>query len=141
MPMLRRGARLLLAVPYLLAGLDALRHPGPQAEAARPMAARLAGRGAGPIRLPADPEPAIRVAGAVGAAAATMLALGRLPRTSAAVLVLTSAPLLGARHPFWLEPDPVLRRQQRSQLLQAVGLLGGALLAALEGTAGIAATD
>lgn len=112
-----------------------MRHPGPHAEAARPLIARAAG----PLRLPDDPVLIARASGAITTGAGVLLALGRLPRLSA-LAVLVTAPITQAPPPFWQEKDPELRRQQRAIFVRNLGVLGGALLAAVdtEGRPGLA---
>ena len=124
-------ARRLLAAPFLYGGQDALRHPGPLADAAAPALARLAG----PLHLPKDPELLVRANGALWLGAGGLLAASRLPRTAATVLAATvlAASLLPGTfliYPFWREHDPARRWQQREQLLKNLGLVGGMLLAA-----------
>jgi putative oxidoreductase len=135
MTIVRRIARPLLAAPLIASGVDAVRHPGPHAEAARP----LVDKAAGPLKLPNDPELIVRASGAVTAAGGVLLALGKLPRLSALAIVL-SAPTAQASTPFWQEKDPEQRRVQRTLFLKNLGLVGGALLASVdtEGKPGIA---
>jgi uncharacterized membrane protein YphA (DoxX/SURF4 family) len=135
MTIVRRIARPLLAAPLIASGVDAVRHPGPHAEAARPLVAKASG----PLRLPNDPELIVRVSGAVTAAGGVLLAAGRLPRLAALAVVL-AAPTTQASQPFWQEKDPELRRNQRTMFLKNLGLVGGALLAAVdtEGQPGLA---
>jgi putative oxidoreductase len=135
MTIVRRLARPLLATPLIQTGLDAARHPGPQAELARPVLDRVTV----PLKLPQDPIQVVRVAGAVTAAAGVFLALGKLPRLSALAIVV-AAPAVQNTQPFWKEKDPQLRRHQRTAFLKNLGLLGGTLLAAVdtEGRPGLA---
>src|SRR3954451_18981891 len=101
MTIVRRLARPLLAAPLIQSGLDAARHPGPQAELARPVLQRVAG----PLRLPKDPVVVVRGAGAVTAVAGVLLSLGKLPRLSALAIVV-AAPAVQSSQPFWQEKDP-----------------------------------
>src|SRR4051794_20465078 len=135
MTIVRRLARPLLATPLIQTGLDAVRHPGPQAELARPVLDRVSG----PLKLPQDQVFVVRAAGGVTVAAGLLLAIGKLPRLSALAIVLT-APAVQNTQPFWSEKDPELRRTQRTALLKNLGLLGGTLLAAVdtEGRPGLA---
>jgi uncharacterized membrane protein YphA (DoxX/SURF4 family) len=130
MTIVRRIARPLLAAPLIASGVDAVRHPGPHAEAARP----LVDRAAGPLKLPNDPELIVRASGAVTAAGGVLLAVGKLPRL-AALAIVVSAPTAQAATPFWQEKDPEQRRIQRTMFLKNLGLVGGALLASVD-TAG-----
>jgi uncharacterized membrane protein YphA (DoxX/SURF4 family) len=135
MTIVRRLARPLLATPLIQSGLDAVRHPGPQAELARPVLDQVSG----PLKLPQDQVFVVRAAGGVTVAAGLLLAIGKLPRLSALAIVLT-APAVQNTQPFWSEKDPELRRAQRTALLKNLGLLGGTLLAAVdtEGRPGLA---
>jgi putative oxidoreductase len=135
MTIVRRLARPLLATPLIQTGLDAARHPGPQAELARPVLDRVTV----PLKLPQDQVQVVRIAGAVTAAAGLLLAVGKLPRLSALAIVV-AAPAVQNTQPFWTEKDPELRRQQRNTFLKNLGLLGGTLLAAVdtEGRPGLA---
>jgi putative oxidoreductase len=127
MTIVRRLARPLLATPLIQTGLDAARHPGPQAELARPVLDRVSG----PLKLPQDQIVVVRAAGSVTVAAGLLLAIGKLPRLSALAIVL-AAPAVQNTQPFWKEKDPELRRAQRSAFLKNLGLLGGTLLAAVD---------
>lgn len=130
MTIVRRLARPLLAAPLIQSGVTAFRHPGPQAEAAQPLLSRV-----GPtLKLPNDPELVVRAGGGVTAVAGTLLALGRLPRLSALAIVLVS-PAVQSDALFWQEKDPQRRRAQQTLFLKNLGLVGGALLAAVD-TAG-----
>jgi putative oxidoreductase len=135
MTIVRRLARPLLAAPLIQSGLDAARHPGPQVELTRPLLQQISA----PLRLPDDPLVVVRSAGAVTAVAGVLLALGKLPRLSALAIVL-AAPAVQTSQPFWKEKDPELRRAQRTTFVKNLGLLGGALLAAVdtEGRPGLA---
>ncbi|GAB2675484.1 DoxX family membrane protein [Thalassiella azotivora] len=136
MTLVRRLARPLLAATFVQGGLDQLRHPGPKVDAARPLVAKAAG----PLHLPNDPETLVRANGAAMAGAGALLALGRLPRLSAVVLAATIVPTTYAGHQFWAESDPERKRQQRQHFVKNMGLLGGAMLAAVdtEGRPGLA---
>jgi putative oxidoreductase len=127
MTIVRRIARPLLAAPLIQSGIETARHPGPQAELARPLIQQVQQ----PLRLPADEVVVVRIAGLLTAGAGTLLALGKLPRLSALTLVLT-APVVQSNQPFWKEKDAHLRAVQRNEFLKNLGLLGGTLLAAVD---------
>ena len=103
------------------------RHPGPHAEAAKPVLSQVSG----PLRLPNDPVMVVRSAGAVTAVAGSLLAIGRLPRLSALAIVAT-APVVQPVEPFWKEKDPALRREKQATFVKTLGLIGGALLATVD---------
>jgi putative oxidoreductase len=127
MTIVRRVARPLLAAPLIQSGVDVARHPGPHAEAAKPVLNQVAG----PLRLPNDPVMVVRAAGAVTAVAGSLLAVGRLPRLSALAIVAT-APVVQPVEPFWKEKDPALRREKQATFVKTLGLIGGALLATVD---------
>lgn len=139
MTLVRRFARPLLAAPFIANGLDGLRHPGPRVEAARPLVARFSDV-ASPLGVPNDPELLVRVNGAAMTGAGALLATGNLPRLAGLVLAVTSTASTVSNYPFWAEKDPETRRTQRREFLARVGLVGGALLAAVdtEGRPGLA---
>jgi uncharacterized membrane protein YphA (DoxX/SURF4 family) len=136
MSIVRRLARPLLAANFVVEGLDHVRHPGPRVDSARPLASALSG----PLRLPEDPEVLVRANGAAMALAGSMLAVGRLPRLSAAVLAASLVPATYVDHPFWAEKDREAKAAQRSRFLTNLGLLGGVLIASVdtEGRPGLA---
>ncbi|GAB3238444.1 DoxX family membrane protein [Kineosporia babensis] len=127
MTIVRRVARPLLAAPLIQSGVEAARHPGAHAEAARPVLNQVSG----PLRLPNDPVMVVRAAGAVTAVAGSLLALGRLPRLSSLAIVAT-APVVQPVEPFWKEKDPALRREKQATFVKTLGLIGGALLATVD---------
>jgi len=135
MTLVRRLARPLLAAVFVQNGLDAVLRPGPRVDAVRPLA-----RHASSVGLPDDPELLVRANGAVMAGAATLFALGRLPRLSALAMVATLAPTTYTQHAFWAEKEPERKRAQRHEFLENLGLLGGTLLATVdtEGRPGLA---
>jgi hypothetical protein len=69
-----------------------------------------------------------------------LLATGRMPRISAAVLASTLVPTTYVGHPFWEEKDAATRAQQRTAFLKNLAVLGGLLLATVdtEGRPGVA---
>jgi putative oxidoreductase len=136
MTLVRRLARPLLAASFIAAGVDAVLHPMPAAETMRPLVDRFAPA----VGLPADAELAVRATGALQIAAGALFALGRLPRVSAVLLAASVLPSAAGGTPFWREKDPQVRAEQRTELLRTAGLLGGALLGAVdtEGRPGLA---
>src|ERR687886_2408556 len=124
MTIVRRLARPLLAASFVQEGLDAVLHPGKRKERARPLVDAVAG----PLGLPRDPELLIRANGAVMAGAATLFALGRMPRLTGVALAATVAPGIYL-HVASLrsEKDADVRRSERDDLMRDLGRLGGAL--------------
>ncbi|WP_460461530.1 DoxX family protein, partial [Angustibacter peucedani] len=131
MSVVRRIARPMLAAMFVEGGLDQLRHPAAKAKAAAPVVEKLA-----PVLgLPDDPELLVRANGAAMVGAGALLATGRLPRLSAAVLAASLVPTTVAGHRFWQADDPAQRTQQKLHFFKNVSMLGGLLIAAVD-TAG-----
>ena len=136
MTLVRRIARPMLAAVFVAAGLDQLKHPGRTVPSVRPLLDKVRPT----LGLPDDPELLVRANGVAMLGAGTLLALGRLPRLSSAVLAATVVPTTLATQPFWTEQDPEARARQKEQFLKNLGLLGGLLLASVdtEGRPGLA---
>ncbi|PIE27510.1 MAG: hypothetical protein CSA58_03955 [Micrococcales bacterium] len=126
----------MLASVFVVTGQDQLRHPGGRVDGARPLV-RAADKAAG---THTNPELAVRVNGALMTGAGALLALGKFPRMSSAMLAAGLVPTTLAEHAFWNETDPETKRQQRSKFLTNVALMGGLLIAAAdtEGKPGLA---
>jgi len=123
-------ARPLVAASFVVSGMERLRDPRSRAEelapSLKPIADRvdwLAGK---------DPEMLVRVQGAIGVGAGTMLALGKFPRLSALLLAASLLPTVLAEHQYWTEDDPERRETERSLLLLKGGLAAALLMFATE---------
>jgi putative oxidoreductase len=127
MVVLRAIARPMLASIFIAQGYETFRHPERVAGRAEPVVRPLAER---IPAVPAKPEDAVRMNGAVQIAAGTMLALGRWPRLSSLALAATLVPTTLAGHRFWEEEDGKTRAQQRIHFLKNISMLGGLLIAA-----------
>lgn len=130
---IRRIARVALASYFLNEAAKAFRDTTTQAEQAAPFV-EFVSRESGQ-KVPNDPELVVKAQGALMGGAGTALALGKLPRVSAAVL----APTVGANaymhEAFWAEKDQQLRATKQSNFFRTVAIVGGVLLAAAD-TAG-----
>jgi uncharacterized membrane protein YphA (DoxX/SURF4 family) len=141
MTLVRLAARPLLASMFLVGGIDSIRNPTGKAGAAEPVTDRIA-----PLlrkvvpQIPEDPATLVRINGAAQVGAALMLATGRMPRVSAAVLAASLVPTTAAGHRFWEQEDPQARTMQRIHFLKNCSMLGGLMLAAVdtEGKPGVA---
>jgi len=127
----------MLASIFVSGGLEALRHPQPKVPAADPVAPRIAKR---LPYLPEDTETLVKINAGVQVGAGALLALGRFPRLSSALLAGSLVPTTLAGHRFWEESDPGQRAQQQIHFFKNLGLLGGLMLAAVdtEGRPGLA---
>ena len=128
MAVTRRIARPMLAAIFVSGGVDQLRRP--QAKVAQ--AEKVAETVARALHLPEDPVMLVRINGAMQVGAASLLALGRLPRLSATVLAASLVPTTLAGHRFWEEHEPGRRAAQRTSFLKNVSILGGLVLAATD---------
>lgn len=122
---------------FITGGLDSLRNPAPKVPAAEPVTAPIAAR---VPYLPEDPETLVKLNAAVQLGAGLMLALGRFPRLSSALLAGSLVPTTLAGHRFWEETDPQRKAQQQIHFFKNVSMLGGLVLAAVdtEGRPGLA---
>ena len=125
--MIRKVARPMLASVYIADGADTLINAQDHAEGAESVLKRV--RTVLPRRyarqLPSDGELVARVVGGAKVGAGSLLALGKMPRTSAAVLATASVPTILARHAFWETQDADERKARRSGFITNVALLGG----------------
>jgi len=129
MPVTRVVARPLLASIFIAGGIDALRNPAPKAKLAEPVTSAIAGV---VPSLPDDAELLVRANAAVQVGAGACLALGKVPRLSAALLAGSLVPTTFGGHRFWEETDPLKRAQQRTHFLKNASLLGALILAAAD---------
>jgi len=134
MTVLRAFARPMLASIFIVEGFDTLRHPERVAPTAEPVVRQLADR-LPALPIPAKPEQAVRVNGAIQLAAGTLLALGRFPRLSALAIAATLVPTTLAGHRFWEDDEDGTQAQQRIHFLKNLAMFGGLLIAAAD-TAG-----
>ncbi|HVF14607.1 MAG TPA: DoxX family protein [Acidimicrobiales bacterium] len=128
MPVTRRVARPMLAAMFVSGGVDQLRRPESKVAQAEKVAATVAQT----LHLPEDPVMLVRLNGAVQVGAASLLAMGKLPRLSAAALAASLVPTTLAGHRFWEEHEPGRRTAQRTSFLKNVSMLGGLVLAATD---------
>jgi uncharacterized membrane protein YphA (DoxX/SURF4 family) len=124
-----RVARPLLASVFITEGLDSLRNPAGKVKGVRPVTLPLTQR---ITALPDDTETLIRINGAIQVGAGVLLATGRFRRSAAVALIGSIVPTTYAGHRFWEETDDTTRKQQRTDLMKNLGLLGGLILAAAD---------
>jgi uncharacterized membrane protein YphA (DoxX/SURF4 family) len=124
----RRIARPLLAGIFITGGIDVLRNPGPRVQKAEPVTSTLAET----LPLPTDTETLVKLNAGVHIVAGTLLALGRLPRLSAAALAVSLVPTTAAGHRFWEEESPQSKAMQRAHFMKNLAIVGGLILAATD---------
>jgi putative oxidoreductase len=66
----------------------------------------------------------VKVNAGAQVAAGTLLAIGKLPRLAALVLIGSAVPTTYAGHRFWELDDKQTRAQQRIHFLKNLGLIG-----------------
>ncbi len=121
-------ARPLLAVPFVLSGVDAVRHPDKHVDAVERINPTLEQMGVGPLSEGTVTK-ATRALGGVRIVAGVCMALGKKPRLSALVLAKTEMALAAVRNPVWLSSGEE-RKKHMAGLAASAGLVGGALVAA-----------
>lgn len=119
----------MLASIFVIQGYDAFRRPERVAGVAEPVVRPLAERVS---IVPAKPEDAVRLNGAVQMVAGSLLALGKWPRLSAAAIAATLVPTTLAGHRFWEAEEDSTKAQQRIHFLKNLSMFGGLLLAAVD---------
>jgi putative oxidoreductase len=129
MTVLRALARPMLASIFIVEGFDTLRRPERVAPTAEPVVRQLADR-LPALPIPAKPEQAVRINGAIQLTAGTLLALGRFPRLSALAIAATLVPTTLAGHRFWEADEDGTQAQQRIHFLKNLSMFGGLLIAA-----------
>jgi putative oxidoreductase len=126
--LVRRIARPMLGAVFVASGLDALRNPGPRAELAGDLGARLAR----PLGLPEDAETLVRINAGVQVGAGVLLATGKFRRLAAVALLASLVPTTLAGHAFWDAESEQDAAHHRTQFLKNIGLGGGLILAAVD---------
>jgi uncharacterized membrane protein YphA (DoxX/SURF4 family) len=122
-------ARPLLASVFVTSGIDTLRDPESRVKLADPVTSKIADT---VPSMPDDTELLVKVNAAVQVGAGALLAIGRLPRLSAALLAASLVPTTLAGHRFWEEVDEAKRKQQQIHFLKNVSLMGALVIAAFD---------
>lgn len=130
---IRSLARPMLASMFLVGGVDAVRDPSSKVPVADDVVPPIAKQV--PWLEEMNTEELVRLNGVAQVAGGTLLALGRFPRLSSAVLAVSLLPTTAAGHRFWEEEDPGTRANQQIHFFKNVSMLGGLAIAAMD-TAG-----
>ncbi|MDE9365602.1 DoxX family protein [Luteipulveratus sp. YIM 133132] len=125
----RAVARLLIGSTYAMLGYDAWTAPGGRVDAAGSTLAALREV----IPLPENDEGLVRFNGAVQTVGGAAIALGIMPRPAAAAVLGSLAPTTVAGHAFWKVDDPAARKQQQTQFMKNLAMLGGLVYIVLDG--------
>jgi putative oxidoreductase len=113
--MLKTLGHVLLSSIFILGGADAFAKPGGRVKT-------VAKAGI------SEPESAVMLNGAVMLVAGTALALGFFPKLAATVLIGSLIPTTLVGHAFWKETDAAAIKNQRTQFLKNLGLIGALIL-------------
>src|SRR5690349_11927975 len=132
MTVVRTAARAMLAAIFVSSGAEAVVNPEKHVAKAKPVTDRLTPliERANP-NLPTDTATLVRINGAVQVVGGVMM-MSPAHRLAAATLAASMVPTTLAGHPFWQVEDPVARKQQRTNFLKNVSLMGGLILAAMD---------
>lgn len=117
--MLKTLGHVLLSGIFILGGADAFAKPGGRVNT-------VAKAGI------AEPHSAVVLNGAVMVVGGTALALGFFPKLAAIVLLGSLIPTTLVGHAFWKETDAAGLKNQRTQFLKNLGLIGALILVLLE---------
>jgi uncharacterized membrane protein YphA (DoxX/SURF4 family) len=120
--------RPLLAAPFIVGAINALKSPKSAADRSAGVAVPIAEA----VGLPTNPETLVKLNAGVQIGAAVALGLGWAPRAAALLLSTSLVPTTIAGHRFWDEREGQGRDAQLVQFGKNAGLLGGLLAAALD---------
>ncbi len=123
----RALTRVLLAAPFVVGGVNALRSSSAMAPAAELIGSPIAEK----LGLPSDAETLVKINAGVQIGGAALLAVGVFSRPAAVVLAASLVPTTLAGHRFW-EKSGDGRKAQVIQFAKNAGLLGGLLAHALD---------
>ncbi len=128
----RTVARALLSAVFVTSGIQSVTNPDRLVEKAKSVTDKVAPllEKSG-LPLPTDTRTLVQLNGAVQLAGGLML-MTPLRRIGGAALAASLVPTTLAGHPFWKIKDPAERAAHRTHLLKNLGLMGGALLAAVD---------
>lgn len=135
----------LVARPLIAAGIIYLAQGNLRNPAAGPAVAKVADRvvpaakKAG-VPLPEDAETLVRINAGVQVAGALAVGTGRAPRLGAATVATSLVPTTLARHAFWAENDPSVKREAQTQFFKNLALIGALIVVAgdTDGQPGVA---
>jgi uncharacterized membrane protein YphA (DoxX/SURF4 family) len=120
-------ARSCLAPLFVAGGVDALRHPGLNADELEKVTPVMKSWG-----VSRSPEQLVRLNGALQLSAGLLLSAGRVPRVASTALAVSLVPTTLMAHRFWEETDPTIKSAQRIQFYKNLALFGGLLMAAVD---------
>ncbi|WP_080795126.1 DoxX family protein [Corynebacterium pacaense] len=132
--MIRKIARPMLASVYIVDGADTVLNTRSHVEGTEVVLDRV--RYVLPRkyarRITSDPELVTRIIGGTKIAAGSLLAIGRVPRTSAAALAVVTVPTILARNAFWETQDAAEKSNRRNGFVTNIALLGGLFITTVD---------
>lgn len=131
MSLLRFTARTLLALPFIVDGIDAVQHPAEHGKKLRKCLKSMKELGL-PEVTKEQAETLSRVAGAASVVAAGGLILGKAPRSCAAALACVAVPIALVQNPVWTAADRDERNRYRRGLERYGAVFGGLVFASLD---------
>ncbi|WP_342024141.1 DoxX family protein [Arthrobacter citreus] len=132
MSVVRLLARPLLATGFIAAGVDRLRDADQTAEKLRPTLNRVGGMVPSASSVTGNPQLVAKVLGATQVGAGALLALGKLPRLSGALLAGTAVLNAVVEYKNADTDTPDERKARRAALLKNLSLIGAVLLVAVD---------
>ena len=123
----RSLTRALMAAPFIVGGISALRAPAAVAPAADLVGVPIAEQ----VGVKAEAETLVKVNAGVQIGAGVLLAFGVLPRIASLALAASLVPTTVAGHRFW-EKSGEEKQSQLIQFAKNAGMLGGLLANALD---------
>ncbi|MFV8381021.1 DoxX family protein [Corynebacterium hindlerae] len=132
--MIRKIARPMLASAFIASGADMVVNSDEHREGTQEMLAKL--RAVVPNEyakyLPKDADTVTKALGGAQAASASLLAIGKAPRLSSAVLAAITVPTMLSRYAFWETQDAKEKLDRRNGLITNTALLGGLMIASAD---------
>lgn len=124
-------ARPLIALPFIVDGISAVKDPDEHARQFKKVSPYLERLGVPPV-LTSDAKMASRVLGGFTAMAGTGFALGKAPRSCAVALATVAVPIALIQNPVWTAQDKAERNKYRRGLERYGATLGGLILASVD---------
>lgn len=116
--------RALLGSVFIFGGYNQLKSPDGIAKGVvEPKVKQYLGENA----LPVSSTQLVQINGATMLAAGSLLALGKMPRLSSAILAGALVPTTLVGHAFWEESDPRAKQQQTIEFVSNAAIFGGLL--------------
>lgn len=124
--------RVLLAAPFVLDGVDAVRNPEDHTARLKPLEPALVSLGLPPM-LRSDQRMLSQITGAAAVLAGAGLVVKPSPRLCALTLAALNVPITVINNPIWTAQDDETRRQHITGILRGAALGTGLTVAAAFG--------